>query len=122
MTPDLTAFPDRLLNQMKFSSCSILAFKKFLLNSNLSNVSQEAACLLNKPKQIEELETKDALTGLIWNADDQCKMIYGQNASFCQVLFVRYEIKLVIQLRIIFEGFKQANVHFIGLSTESSVE
>ena len=61
---------------------------------HLRNVSVSAQCLSNFP-ETDKLEITDILDisnqtnyhypGQIWTPDDQCKMIYGINASFCQV-------------------------------------
>lgn len=45
--------------------------------------SQASECLINVPP----IQYYDSLKnpGRLWSADDQCKLIYGNQASFCQV-------------------------------------
>lgn len=45
--------------------------------------SNEAECLINVPP----VKYYDSLVnpGRIWSADDQCKLVYGNNATFCKV-------------------------------------
>lgn len=59
--------------------------------SSLSKVSLLADCLINEPLDESQLEKEEKsldahLPGLIWTANDQCEMIYGPGATFCQVL------------------------------------
>jgi hypothetical protein len=78
------------LNIFKFSSCSINQLKSRLLLSNgaLNSVSE---CLSNSPTNMPN-ETvwaeRIATPGLIWSADDQCKMLYGNQSSFCSVCLI----------------------------------
>lgn len=46
---------------------------------------------MNEPLDESQLEKEEKsldahLPGLIWTANDQCEMIYGPGATFCQVL------------------------------------
>ena len=75
-----------------------LAIKKKCSNSNIkissSSISTEAQCLLNKPLQPDWYNANfdiNNLTGQIWSANDQCQMVYGRNASFCQVINILKE-------------------------------
>jgi hypothetical protein len=53
-----------------------------------SNVSLDGQCLLNVPSsqpiEATYVETSKG-AGSIWSPDDQCKMAFGKNASFCHV-------------------------------------
>jgi hypothetical protein len=45
---------------------------------------------MNEPLDESQLEKEEKsldahLPGLIWTANDQCEMIYGPGATFCQV-------------------------------------
>jgi len=52
-------------------------------------LSSQATCLANVPASTNETIFVDTVTGkqpgLSFSPDDQCKMSYGKNASFCQV-------------------------------------
>jgi hypothetical protein len=79
-----------LLNNFKFSNCSIAQFKKVLLTSN-GEVADNAQCLKNVPLNLE-IETgyfKTLFSGQLWTADDQCRLIIGPNstANDCYVTF-----------------------------------
>lgn len=94
---------DNSENFQRLSNCSIAAIKNLALHSRnryyfcftmsgsilivilvphrmTSKVSQ---CLVNVPP----IQYYDSLTspGRLWSADDQCKLIYGNQASFCRV-------------------------------------
>lgn len=63
-----------------------MVFKRLLFFSEVNPIGE---CLLNVPEE-EDFENIEDMTGLghpgmIWNPNDQCKMIYGENATFCQV-------------------------------------
>ena len=64
----------------------------------LSGLSSQAGCLANLPTTLEPENTwADAYDpGQLWSPDDQCKMMYGQNASFCQVQFVLLYFHLIL--------------------------
>ena len=91
MNPTNTFPLNNPLNLLKFSRCSIEQFKLALLNNELNGASKMAQCLINVPavSTAEESFVKDFLPGQIWTADDQCKMIYGPKASFCQVSSIK---------------------------------
>ena len=88
----MTSEPSRDANSrnlLRFSSCSIKKLKANLLTEDKSNVAFKGICLKNVPKQIptETTQTEYHYSGQIWTADDQCKLVYGMNASFCRVGF-----------------------------------
>jgi hypothetical protein len=110
MTPRIGLFANTSLNQFKFSSCSKAYFKKTLLTKEMeyfifilysvkvffvelfffslvSDVTSFGKCLLNMPVLIDSAlnVTTFEYPGQVWSADSQCKMIYGNNASFCRV-------------------------------------
>ncbi len=77
-------------NLFDFSDCSVRQIKANVLIGSLNTfttIKQSASCLANVPTTFpNETEfTQYADAGQIWSPDDQCKMIYGQNASFCRV-------------------------------------
>ena len=57
-------------------------------------ISKTAECLVNVPP----VQFYDSLTnpGRLWNADDQCKLIYGSEATFCKVLFIGFILKIKV--------------------------
>ncbi len=55
----------------------------YIFFKTLSQVSNTAQCLINVP--IAKPSDSNSYPGLYWNANDQCKMIYGNSASFCVV-------------------------------------
>ena len=78
------------LNIFKFSPCSISQLKSRLLLSN-GALNSTYQCLSNSPTNMpnetvwaERIETP----GIIWTADDQCKMLYGNQSSFCSVCLI----------------------------------
>ena len=40
---------------------------------------------MNQPAQVEPIIPNNSLPGQAFTADDQCKMIYGSNSTFCHV-------------------------------------
>ncbi|CAF0922549.1 unnamed protein product, partial [Brachionus calyciflorus] len=82
MTPILNAQPPQT-NFYKFSSCSISQFKATLLNAQLNGAKSNAQCLTNTPSSfpIESSLADISLPGLIWNANDQCRMQFGPQSS-----------------------------------------
>jgi hypothetical protein len=52
--------------------------------------SSNGQCLTNIPTDlpIETAFVNLNLTGTFWSPDDQCRMIYGANASFCHVRYI----------------------------------
>lgn len=85
----MTSEPSRDANSrslLRFSSCSIKKLKANLLTEDKSNVAFKGICLKNVPEQIptEATQTEYHYPGQIWTADDQCKLVYGLNASFCR--------------------------------------
>ncbi len=56
--------------------------------------SNEAECLINVPP----VKYYDSLVnpGRIWSADDQCKLVYGNNATFCKVSDSDTKMKIVL--------------------------
>ncbi len=97
-------------NTLKFSPCSIAALKRTLLTFDLrfkihkikkgnksvesyfcvyvfSAVETEYACLTNVPSDlpIETTYVTGVKPGQLWSADDQCKMNFGSQATFCWV-------------------------------------
>ena len=55
----------------------------------LSSVNSYGQCLTNVPTSVvvESTYSNLNLTGTLWSPDDQCRMIYGVNGSFCHVNF-----------------------------------
>lgn len=48
-----------------------------------------AQCLTNVPNKngtLAQSSSKLKFPGQSWTADDQCKMIYGSEASYCRVI------------------------------------
>jgi len=69
------------------------SFANIFLKISSASISSQAQCLLNKPSQPLWYDANfdlTNLTGQIWSANDQCKMVYGSNASFCQVIFMLF--------------------------------
>ncbi|RNA12759.1 A disintegrin and metallo ase with thrombospondin motifs 3-like [Brachionus plicatilis] len=87
MTPVLNSNPPQT-NFYLFSDCSINQFKSVLLNDQLNDVSSTASCLTNIPTSFPAELSLVSLTypGLIWTANDQCKMQYGPQSSSCPLL------------------------------------
>lgn len=84
MTPGIGNFQNNLQNLLRFSSCSINAFKDYLLENGNSVVRERASCLKNVPaNNALNVYIEDRLPGQAFTADDQCKMIFGSTASFC---------------------------------------
>ena len=86
----MTTEPSRDLNSrnlLRLSSCSIKKLKSILLTEDKRSVSFKGICLKNIPSQIpiELTQTDYHYPGQIWNADDQCKLVYGVNSTFCRV-------------------------------------
>ena len=73
------------LNTNKFSSCSIQAIKSYILNDAFA--SFDVQCLAETTNSSIDNETlnKDTVLGTLWDYDEQCKIIFGKNASFCKV-------------------------------------
>jgi hypothetical protein len=58
-----------------------------------------AQCLTNVPNKNDTLaqsSSKLKFPGQSWTADDQCKMIYGSEASYCRVIIFFNSISLYI--------------------------
>ncbi len=97
-------------NTLKFSPCSIASLKATLLTLDLrfkihkinkgnkslesyffvylfSAVETTYACLTNVPSDlpIETTYVTGVKPGQLWSADDQCKMNFGSQATFCSV-------------------------------------
>lgn len=86
MTAILGVFTTNLVNNLRLSSCSINSIKNNLLTSGLSAVGQNALCLTNVVgTQPTDYLVANSLPGQSFTANDQCKMVYGSNSSFCQV-------------------------------------
>jgi hypothetical protein len=60
----------------KFSNCSINGFKANLLSSNLKTILPYAKCLTNT---LNENEFQ------VWNAYNECKLLFGNNSIYCLV-------------------------------------
>lgn len=87
MTASLGSFPTNLVNNLKFSSCSIASIKNNILASGLTSVGQNFVCLTNiVSSEPTDYLTNNTLPGQFFTANDQCQMIYGSNGSFCQVI------------------------------------
>ena len=74
--------------------------------------SNEAECLINVPP----VKYYDSLVnpGRIWSADDQCKLVYGNNATFCKVSNIPNETENLINfLCIYFIICKSENLNFL---------
>jgi hypothetical protein len=67
-----------------FSNCSISEFKYNLLNPQLTGLSSNAQCLANVPTDVP-VEVSAFSNRTLWTADEQCKFIFGPNATFCPV-------------------------------------
>lgn len=83
----------------------------FFVKYYVSKVSNIGECLLNVPIDSNSIGNYDFdkhLPGQIWTADDQCKMIYGPGASFCQVLYKTVQSVMYIfnctRTRPVFDG------------------
>ncbi|CAF0917232.1 unnamed protein product [Brachionus calyciflorus] len=75
------------LNSNKFSFCSITAFKNFILTDYFTSSNFE--CLAETEKKSDKnktLSSRDPNLGDFWTPDEQCKIMFGKNASFCQDL------------------------------------
>jgi hypothetical protein len=85
-------------NLLRFSSCSIKKFKTTLLTDDKSSVSFKGSCLQNSPEQVpsEVSQTDYHYPGQIWTADDQCKLVYGQNSTFCRVSIVFFFFNFIL--------------------------
>ena len=74
-------------NINSFSTCSIRQFKAFILNAQLNGLSTQASlCLGNVPASspLEQAALRSSSKS-VWTVDEQCKYIFGQNASYCAV-------------------------------------
>ena len=82
-------------NLLRFSSCSIKKLKTTLLSDDKSSISFKGSCLQNLPEQVppEVTQTDYHYPGQIWTADDQCKLVYGQNSTFCRVGAILFGVK-----------------------------
>ena len=58
--------------------------KKIIFIIFIRTVADSALCLVNVPPNQPYDDYRNP--GLFWNANDQCKMIYGPTASFCHVI------------------------------------
>ena len=85
MNPLIGNHSTNLLHTFEFSSCSINSIKNLTLNQNFSNVSSQASCLIKKQSTVTY--SIDNFAGQSFTADDQCKMIYGSEATFCHVYY-----------------------------------
>lgn len=64
-------------------------------------MSKQAKCLANNPNvdgdikglKIDNIEDSKSLPGQAFTADDQCKMLFGPTASFCQVRLISEEFR-----------------------------
>lgn len=75
-----------LLNVYKFSSCSVLAFKAYMLTNSNSAVSNNAQCLTGSEKiNVFDVLDQSPSGYFQFTARDQCKQKYGSAASFCTV-------------------------------------
>jgi len=74
-------------NLLRFSSCSIKKLKSTLLTDDKSSFSFKGICLQNQPEQVptEVAQTDYHYPGQIWTPEDQCRLVYGPNATFCRV-------------------------------------
>ncbi|RMZ95225.1 A disintegrin and metallo ase with thrombospondin motifs 3-like [Brachionus plicatilis] len=66
----------------RFSECSINELKRILISNGQASTAGQ--CLANKAVAHNLVSRKNNLTGLFYSANDQCKMLYGHNASFVQ--------------------------------------
>lgn len=82
MSPFLESSSTKLKH--KFSECSVNELKKVLTSNG--QASREAQCLSNRALAFDLVAEKNNLTGLFYSANDQCKMLYGEGASFVQVI------------------------------------
>lgn len=80
MTPSASVVNDYNQNFNRFSTCSINAFKQTLLNQNLTNVTSGAQCLINDPIRDNSNPSQ------LWNANDECKLAFGNNSLYCNVI------------------------------------
>ena len=76
-----------LVQKCKF----LFLFRRIYIWRNHRGLSDKGKCLANgahKAKQSSLFDTNlvsPELPGLIWSLDDQCRMRYGPNATFCRV-------------------------------------
>ncbi|XP_067650833.1 metalloprotease mig-17-like [Haliotis asinina] len=71
ITPD--RIPDSLLeNAYRFSPCSIAKFNTSLRSASCTHQDSSSTNIHNGP------------AGQLFNADEQCRVIYGSNSSFCR--------------------------------------
>jgi hypothetical protein len=84
MTTGVGSFSTNLQNLLSFSKCSVAAFKKLLLTSDYSAVSDQGSCLTNVPRELELLMA-ETYPGYFWTPDDQCQAKFGSEATFCHV-------------------------------------
>ncbi len=69
------------INEFKY--CKII--RSTLREKTFSN---QAKCLMNVPQNLPnetEWTYQNNYAGQIYSPDDQCKMIFGNNATFCRV-------------------------------------
>ena len=86
MTPSIGSYTTNLNNVYKFSSCSVLAFKAYVLTNSNSAVSTDAQCLIGTEKiNIFDTLDKSPAGYFQFTALDQCKSRHGSAASFCNV-------------------------------------
>lgn len=74
------------LNTNKFSSCSIQAIKSFIVNDGLPFFDVQCLAETKNDSIYNETLTKGTVLGELWNPDEQCKIVFGNNASFCKVM------------------------------------
>ncbi|XP_070184063.1 A disintegrin and metalloproteinase with thrombospondin motifs like [Littorina saxatilis] len=71
------------LNKWKFSSCSIKYFDDFI-KQNLDS-SKGAHCLYSSYNTSSEVpDVGTLMPGQVYDADEQCRQIYGQSSYLCQ--------------------------------------
>lgn len=89
MTASLGTFTTNLVNNLKLSSCSVNSIKNNLLTNAFTSVGQNALCLTNIVTDTStDYLVANLLPGQFFTANDQCKMVYGSNSSFCQVIYL----------------------------------
>ena len=64
----------------------------------ISKIGIQGLCLMEDSTGDSFGQKAESYTnsGHFWTADDQCKLLYGSNASFCHVILLEFLKKIIL--------------------------